>query len=856
MSQWIVLKFGGTSVARVETWQFLLPRITAYQSEGLRPLIVCSALSGVSDLLAELLATLPAASYQPIIDKIKALHLSFSSDLNVCADTILADEFELLSRLALGVHLTQVISPALEARVMALGELMLTKLVSAYLIAQSVDLTWLDARDYLRAVTRSNATDAQNILSASCDFLIDNTLLETLTAHSGVLLTQGFIAANDAGETVLLGRGGSDTSAAYFAAKLGAVRCEIWTDVPGIYTANPHMIPAAKLINRLTFDEAREIAATGAKVLHPRCLDPLAHQGIPLSVHCTANPDMPGTKISDNVPLVDAQVKAVSLKTGIVVVSMETTMMWHEVGFLAKVFACFERHHLSVDLLATSENNVTVTLDLKAPSFDSDILSALSKDLSQFCTVNIIKPCAAVSLVGRNIRSVLYQLAPVFEVFKEQKIYLLTQATNDLNLTVVLDETCSEQLLHKIHALLFESPAEPKQFGPSWQNTFPHAIADNFWWYKKRDSLLDLLGDESGLYVYDSLSLKQQADQLNDLSEVDRFFYAIKANDHPGILRIFYDAGLGFECVSAGELAHVFALFPDIDPARILFTPNFSDESSYQLAFEKKVYVNVDNLHPLLHWGAAFAGQSVLLRIDPGLGRGHHKYVQTGGSHSKFGISLSDLPELKALLLAHNVTVIGLHVHFGSGVMSEDSWYENAIFLAKLLPDFPDVRILDLGGGLGVPEKFGQRSLDLNTLNKTLLPIKEAYPTMALWLEPGRYLVAESGVLLARVTQLKHKNDVDYIGVSTGMNSLIRPSLYSAYHEIVNLSAIEKPRKYVAHIVGPICETGDTLGYSRAMPETEEGDVVLIANAGAYGRVMSSNYNRQEPAKEVLLTSG
>jgi diaminopimelate decarboxylase/aspartate kinase len=128
-----------------------------------------------------------------------------------------------------------------------------------------------------------------------------------------------------------------------------------------------------------------------------------------------------------------------------------------------------------------------------------------------------------------------------------------------------------------------------------------------------------------------------------------------------------------------------------------------------------------------------------------------------------------------------------------------------------------------------------------------------ANPRFELWLEPGRFLVATAGVLLARVTQVKHKGEVTYVGLETGMNSLIRPALYGAYHPLVNLSRLGEPATWIAHVVGPICETGDILGRSRRLPPTAEGDVILIANAGAYGRVMSSRYNLREPAGEALL---
>jgi diaminopimelate decarboxylase/aspartate kinase len=159
---------------------------------------------------------------------------------------------------------------------------------------------------------------------------------------------------------------------------------------------------------------------------------------------------------------------------------------------------------------------------------------------------------------------------------------------------------------------------------------------------------------------------------------------------------------------------------------------------------------------------------------------------------------------------------------------------------------------LDLGGGLGVPDRRGKPGFDLARLDQLLAETSAAHD-VAIWLEPGRYLAAECGVLLARVTQLKSKGQYHYLGISTGMNSLIRPALYGAHHDIVNLSRLGQKANRYYRVVGPICESGDVLGESRFLPASEEGDLILIANTGAYGRVMSSHYNRRSPAEEVVI---
>jgi diaminopimelate decarboxylase/aspartate kinase len=209
--------------------------------------------------------------------------------------------------------------------------------------------------------------------------------------------------------------------------------------------------------------------------------------------------------------------------------------------------------------------------------------------------------------------------------------------------------------------------------------------------------------------------------------------------------------------------------------------------------------------------------------------------------------------ELIDLVSKAGAEVIGIHAHSGSGILDPENWREIAAELIKVAERFPGVETLDLGGGLGIPERPGDKPLNLDRLSETLTAIKEAYPKYSLWLEPGRYLVAQAGVLLTHVTQVKGKGDMRYVGVGTGMNSLIRPALYGAYHEIVNLSRVEEPATESVTVVGPICETGDRLGSDRLLPPSEENDVILIANTGAYGYVMSSNYNRRKVETELVI---
>lgn len=374
------------------------------------------------------------------------------------------------------------------------------------------------------------------------------------------------------------------------------------------------------------------------------------------------------------------------------------------------------------------------------------------------------------------------------------------------------------------------------------------------WWEDVRTELLTIANKNSPCYVYNLAIQAEQAAKLLKLKAIDQIFYAIKANSHPEILKNLYQQGVNFECVSIYELQHVLKLFPNINPQRLLFTPNFAAKSEYEFALSIRCFVTVDNLHPLQYWPDLFKQAEILLRFDPGFVVGHHKHVQTAGTESKFGLLAEDLEKVLGFVKAHNMRIVGLHAHSGSGIFNASLWSQTALFLIKFLDYFPEVKIINLGGGLGVSEDLTKPSLDLSQLDQTLLDIKAKHQDLSFWLEPGRFFVAESGVLLAKVTQCKSKGNKHFVGIETGMNSLLRPALYNGYHKAVNLSRLDEPETQAVNIVGPICESADILCHNQLFPETQENDILLIANTGAYGHCMSSNYNLRPPAQEIIFS--
>jgi diaminopimelate decarboxylase/aspartate kinase len=625
-----------------------------------------------------------------------------------------------------------------------------------------------------------------------------------------------------------------------------------------MFSANPRDVPEARLLTRLHYAEAQEIATTGAKVLHPRSIAPCRDAGVAMAILDTERPELPGTRIDATDATVPG-VKAISRRNGIVLVSMESIGMWQQVGFLADVFERFKRHGLSIDLIGSSETNVTVSLDPSENLVTTNVLEALSADLAEICRVKVIAPCAAITLVGRGMRSLLHRLSDIWATFGRQHVHLISQSSNDLNLTFVVDEADAEGLLPHLHAELIRSRAMPVRdatvFGPSWREiAFGAPQRAPAWWQGRRDALLSLAAKGTPRYVYDLATVRERARSLSATSAVDRCFYAIKANPHPEILRTLVGEGFGLECVSQGEFEHVFATLPHITPSRVLFTPSFAPRREYEAAFERGIVVTLDNIEALQRWPEVFRNRTIWLRIDLGHGEGHHEKVKTGGVAAKFGLPMTRFDAFVEEARKLGVRISGLHAHLGSGIEDPQHWRGVYAHLAGLADGIGTIETIDIGGGLPIPYTPEAPQFDLPLWRAGLEEIKAAYPRYGLVIEPGRYLVAESGALLLTATQVVEKDGVRRVGCDGGMNALMRPAMYEAYHGIFNLGRGEDDGTAVFEVVGPICESSDVIGRGRTLPaDTAEGDVLLVADAGAYGMAMANTYNlRALPAEEAI----
>lgn len=470
VSNWLVLKFGGTSVSSLERWQTIAATLRERLEMGKRVVVVCSALSQVSNRLETLLTLAEAdEDVEPELARLREAHEGLARDMGLDAEALLGDLLEDLQRILEGIRLTGEVTPRTRARVMSAGELLSTRLGAAWLRQEGVPTSWQDARDLLAALPEPHASLERQYLSATCEHEHDPELASYLEAvPEPVVLTQGFVARLPNEDTVLLGRGGSDTAAAYLAAKIGADHLEIWTDVPGLFTANPRDVPDARLLLHLGYAEAGELASKGAKVLHPRCIRPAQVHGIPIHIRCTPSPELAGTVISTPAPQ-EALVRAVSDRKGIVLISMELDGHWQGIGVIADVTACFKAHGLSIDLLASSQTNITAALDPRANHLDDEVIDPLLDDLRELCSPRVIRPAAAVSLVGTGIRTILHEWAGVLELFEDEQVYLVSQAGNDLSLTLVVNESSAVPLVQRIHDRLFSESAPAAAFGPTWE---------------------------------------------------------------------------------------------------------------------------------------------------------------------------------------------------------------------------------------------------------------------------------------------------------------------------------------------------------------------------------------------------
>lgn len=366
----------------------------------------------------------------------------------------------------------------------------------------------------------------------------------------------------------------------------------------------------------------------------------------------------------------------------------------------------------------------------------------------------------------------------------------------------------------------------------------------------------------SPLYVYNESILRQRCHELASLVDYQNFSvnFSAKSNSNPELLKIVRDEGLKVDAMSPGEIC--MDLLAGFDPKNIFFISNNVSADELRFAVSKGVRISVDSLSQLELYGQVNPGGEIAVRINPGVGAGHHKKVVTGGKETKFGISPDDADTIKEICTRYDLKLIGINQHIGSLFMEGGAYLKAAETLLDISERFGELEFIDFGGGFGIPYKKleGQQRLDLAELGRGLTALIADWTARAgycpeIMVEPGRYISAECGVLLGTVNATKRNSTIRFVGTDLGFNILSRPVLYDSYHDIEVFrqggEAFSEPEPVT--IVGNICESGDIIAKDRPLPLPHEGDILAVLDAGAYGHAMSSNYNLRLRPAEVLI---
>lgn len=362
---------------------------------------------------------------------------------------------------------------------------------------------------------------------------------------------------------------------------------------------------------------------------------------------------------------------------------------------------------------------------------------------------------------------------------------------------------------------------------------------------------------DAPLYVYDGNKIKSQIQHLKEAFSLFpvKFHYAAKALSNIHILKFIQQEGIGLDAVSIQEV-HL-GLLAGYHAQDILFTPNCISMAEIKMAQSLGVKINIDNLPLLEQFGNEFGNTyPITIRINPHILAGGNFNISTGHIDSKFGISIHQLRHVKKLIQFFDLQVEGLHMHTGSDILDVEVFLRGTELLFEYAHEFQDLKFIDFGSGFKVAYKDGDHVTDIVELGKKM---KIQYDTFCqaygrdieVHFEPGKFIVSESGYFLTRVNTVKQTTSSIFVGVDSGFNHLIRPMLYQAYHHISNLSNPNGISK-IYSVVGYVCET-DTFAWDRPLPEVREGDILCFHNAGAYGYMMSSNYNSRLRPAEVLV---
>ena len=821
-----VYKFGGTSVGTVERIR-TVARLIDTESQKI---VVLSANAKTTDRLVEIIELMESGRTEEMASAIKALE-NFYLDL---AGQLLIDSADLTrARFSIGEMGKGIVSCAggkldrgMRNWIITRGEVIRTIPFSLFLLSRGLSTAFMHAADIIR-LDRQGQPDTEAISENLQKFL-----------HAGntrrIILTQGFICTDHEGNIETLGRGGSDLTASLLGAAAGASVIQIWSDVDGFLNNDPNYVRSAAPISHLSFDEAAELAYFGARVLHPSTLNPAREAGIPVLLKNTLRPEARGTIISNH--RISGTLKAAAAKDNIWVITIHSNRMLMACGFLKNVFEVFERYRTSVDMVTTSEVSVSMTID------NPENLEAIAAELENLGQVTYSNGFSIICVVGDHLSENRGKVRQLFAVLEDIPIRMISYGAARNSISMLVETRARTETLESLNALLSES----------YQTRNP---------MHSHSEITTFRSIKTPFYHYDLALLRETLESLCEAAgRYDcHVHYALKANTNTPLLDLIRVHGLGADCVSGNEIRA--ALKHGFSPENIVFAGVGKTDEEILLALKKNIgCLNVESLHELQVIDDLAGRQRkiapIALRINPDVEALTHAGITTGTKLNKFGIGLDELPEAIAMLgQLRNLKFKGLHFHIGSqitnfGVFEELGKRVNRIqdlFIERGF--FPEV--INLGGGLGIDytDPDSRAVPDFEGYFRASTRLLKRRPGQRLYFELGRSIVGQCGNLVSKVLYLKRSGHLNFVIIDAGMNHMLRPALYGAYHKIQNLVSIG--RESVYQVAGPVCESSDIFRRDVSLPETKRGDLLVIRSTAAYGAVMSSNYNLREPAKAI-----
>ena len=456
----IVMKFGGTSVANFEAITRTIFIIGGKLDQ--KPVVVVSALSKVTDLLyriSDAAALRNVTETKELLSQLRQRHVDLAAEL--LAQSMMKDEAiakvnalcDSLDSIAMAVCSLGELSDRNKAIIISNGEYLSSTIIAYAMNSKGIRTKWGDARGMM--VTNNSYLKAEPDMAA----IIEKVPGVVADAYEGMdaIITQGFVGVTRDGDPTVLGRGGSDYSASLIGMAVDAERIEIWTDVDGVRTADPRSVKNTKYLEKISFEEAAEMAHFGAKVLHPLTIEPAVKKNIPIYVLNSMNPSGKGTAILRN-ELIEDGVKSVSFKENIKVINIFSTRMINTSGFLRRVFEIFSESKVSVDLISTSEANISVTVDA------SQNIDPVVAELSEFADVIVDDDKSQVSVIGKNIVRLNGMLKKTFTPLKKCNVYMISQGASFVNISFVVDREELAEVVQDLHDHLFDQVEELETF--------------------------------------------------------------------------------------------------------------------------------------------------------------------------------------------------------------------------------------------------------------------------------------------------------------------------------------------------------------------------------------------------------